>query len=194
MGRASPIDSSSRRSHPCRRAASYRHHLDPPPGPAPDSPLARLGIVAPGRQLPPPSLPQLVAIPVGSGAPPQLPQPAPMAQQPQQPQPSQRPLVAIPIEPEAVAPAAVPVAAGWAHWRELLDVPTPDPTRLRRAFTTSTPSGRKKDVETWPDESTAVRGEAAGIGVAEPAAPVVAEPAAPVVEWPAEDLNGKRDA
>jgi hypothetical protein len=123
---------------------TYRAVEPPPPprmmpGPAPDSPLARV-VGAPSALHPSAGPPQrLVPVPVG-----------PPGRPPEQP----RPVVAVPIEagppPQAAQPP--PVAASWAHWNELLDVPTvPDADRLRRAFAASA-DGRHRG---WWSESHA---------------------------------------
>jgi hypothetical protein len=74
-----------------------------------------------------------------------------------------------------------PPEGGWPHWRELLDVPRPDPARLRRSLGTSETGSSALRRATRGVLRRAMEGRSGAFHAHGPQAP-----------WPAEDLAAKR--
>jgi hypothetical protein len=132
--------------------------------------------IEPGTPLPMPARvagPHLApGIPVAPGAP----GPGPMGGarvEPGAPPPGWRPMVAVPIAP------SVP---SFPHWRELLEVPTPDPARLRQALGSAS-NRSSRSIRTVSTNGGDRR---------EPAMTEPSSDSEPFVAWPAADLASRR--
>jgi hypothetical protein len=176
--------------------------VEPPPRPAPAPQILSAQPPSPVFAVPPmashdPTLP--VGLPPSPALPPRLAPARPVGAEPRPvvavpvdpaggPAWPMRPVVPIPVEPTAQpdppGPGMQPSEVTWPHWRDLLDVRTPDATRLREALVSGA-SGRS-----WRDEKP---------WTPQPPSPVVVarsaddRPDATDLEWPAEDLKAGRD-
>jgi hypothetical protein len=95
------------------------------------------------------------------------------------------PLASVPIVPdrEPGPPDLDALAPSWPHWQDLLDVPTPDVSRLRHALEAPAPSSRSRfaasrSIPEWSAEAFAVeRAE---------------DPRPSDDPWPEQDLEARR--